>query len=356
MNYLLFLISLPFLAGNDKIEWRQWEAASFEKAKTENKMILVDVGMEGCTACRWMDEITYADKRVIGLINKYFIAIQVDSEARPDIGERYSDWAWPATIFMRPDGQQVLAMAGNKRPPGFIPILEDLIENFQNGSLAIDDDKPYTAPEVADTSDLILIREKLRSQIDPYFDMDMGGWGRRNGLYHASNLEHFFLRAHLYSDIRMEKSVLKTLDGLSQMLDPVWGGIFVSSFGEWRNIIPEKRTGNQAAALFAFAEGYHLTGEERYLNAAKNIIRYMDQFMTAPNGTFFTSQEDDAPGLPENMDARDYYLLPTDPERRAYGIPPIDHSVYTDLNGRMISAYTRLYEATLDQEFTWTES
>ena len=49
---------------------------------------------------------TIADADVIRLTNEHFIAIQVDSEARPDIGEPYSDWAWPATIFMPPDYQK----------------------------------------------------------------------------------------------------------------------------------------------------------------------------------------------------------------------------------------------------------
>ena len=351
MTYLIYLWVIAFSTGNERIEWHNWEAESFEKAKSQNKMILVDVGMEGCTACRWMDEITYADENVIRLINEHFIAIQVDSEARPDIGERYSDWAWPATIFMRPDGEQVAALAGNKRPPGFLPVLEDLIEKFTNGSLTVDEDKPYAAPEIANTSDMKIIRNGLRTQVDETFDFKNGGWERRNGLYHASNLEHLFSRAHQYNQVEIEEAVLKTLDGLSLMLDPVWGGIFVASFGDWSNIIPEKRTGNQAAALFAFAEGYHLTGEKKYLDAAENIIRYMDNFMTASNGTFYTSQEDNAPGLPEDMDARDYYTLNSDSERRAFGIPPIDHAVYTDLNARMIRSYTRLYEATLNPTY-----
>ena len=47
------------------------------------------------------------------------------------------------------------------------------------------------------------------------------------------------------------------------------------------------------------------------------------------------------------MNARDYYALP-DEERRRYGLPPVDHAEYTDLNARAIRAYVRLYEATGD--------
>jgi thiol:disulfide interchange protein len=71
-------------------------------------VVLVDVGIEGCTACRWMDETTYADPEVATLVARHFVAIAVDAEARPDVGERYEAWGWPATIFMSPGGEQVL--------------------------------------------------------------------------------------------------------------------------------------------------------------------------------------------------------------------------------------------------------
>ena len=110
------------------IDWQPWDKTSFDKARSENKLILVNVGMEGCTACNRMERITYTNPDVVDVVNKHFVAIAVDAQARPDIGERYSDWAWPATAFMQPDATQVFAMAGNRLPRNFIPILNDLVE------------------------------------------------------------------------------------------------------------------------------------------------------------------------------------------------------------------------------------
>ena len=120
------------------INWHHWELDAFETAKLENKMILVNVGMEGCEACARMEAITYADKDVIALVNKHFVAIEVDAEARPDIGERYSDWAWPATMFLAPDATQVLGVRGNRLPRNFVPILNDLIAKHEDGKLEPD--------------------------------------------------------------------------------------------------------------------------------------------------------------------------------------------------------------------------
>lgn len=74
-------------------------------------------------ACWRMDEITYRNPEVVDCIANNFVAIQVDSESRPDLGERYSDWAWPATI------------------------LDDLIARQQQGRLVQEKNRPYAAPE-----------------------------------------------------------------------------------------------------------------------------------------------------------------------------------------------------------------
>lgn len=89
--------------ATESIDWQHWELNAFETAKAQDKIILVNVGMEGRAACARMDAQTYANNQVIDLINEHFVAIEVDAKARPEIGERYSDWAWPATIFLAPD-------------------------------------------------------------------------------------------------------------------------------------------------------------------------------------------------------------------------------------------------------------
>ena len=136
MLRIIILLILPSVIGatdTTAIDWQDWGSAPFERARYDNKMILIDVGMEGCTACRWMDEITYTNPGVVKLVNEYFVPIMVDAESRPDIGERYSDWAWPATIFLDPDSTQVLALRGHRQPRNSIPILNELLANDKAG-------------------------------------------------------------------------------------------------------------------------------------------------------------------------------------------------------------------------------
>ena len=353
ISLALLAFSMTWTAlGAGPIQWRDWSLPAFEEAAKQNKLIFVDVGMEGCTACRSMDEVTLTDKTVVALLNKDFVTIQVDAEARPDIGERYSDWAWPALIFMAPNTTQVLALRGNRLPRNFIPILNELVEKHAAGELEADALEPYAAPPAPIDTEMTVLRNRVRGQIDRVLNETDGGWSRR-ALSTASGarLMHLYFRAHMYGNDELEAIAIKTSDAFLRAIDPVWGGVFVSVILDSGRWIPEKRISNQASALHAFAEAFQLTGETRYANGLAMVDRYLGDWMLDTDGTFFTSQEDDPPGLTREVGTRAYWALSSDATRRAYGIPPIDHAVYTDKNGEVIAAYARAYEATGEQRY-----
>ena len=358
----LIIVATSVTQAAEIIDWKHWEIDAFAAAKAENKVILVSVGMEGCAACARMEALTYTDSNVIDLVNENFIAIEVDAEARPDIGERYSDWAWPATIFMSPDATQVLAIRGNRVPRNFIPILEDMAAKHAAGTLEPDPNSPYAAPpEPADT-ELGLIRDDLRAQIDRSLNRKYGGWGRSGigGEQSGSRLRHLYLRAHLYDDAELHELALKGSAGFLNAIDPVWGGSYIAAFPKDMEIparfgalraIPEKRILVQSNAITAFAIGYQHTGDTKYVDGIIEIDRYLKNWMMAPDGTFYTNQKSMPADLPRGMSASDYWLLPSDAARREYGTPPVDHAVYTDRNGEVISAYIIAYETTGNRDY-----
>ena len=334
------------------IEWSAWTPAAFERARAQDKMILVDVGMEGCTACRWMDELTYTDPAVIKRVREHFVAISVDSEARPDIGDRYEAWGWPATIVMDPQGAQVLAIRGNKLPKNFIPILDELIGAKAAGTLTGDGRTPITADTPA-SGPLVEIRDRVVAQLDARWNERVGGWGGKLRSPKNRVMQYAMLRAHARGEAKWQQRALTTLEGWRKLIDPVWGGVFVASFGGWDQPIPEKRLRHQAAALLSFANAYRLTGDEQWVAAARDVDRYVEAFLMHPDGSFYTSQEDVAPGLPSGMNAARYYRELDDEGRRQFGVPPVDHAIYTDRNALAIRAYAELFAATSDPK--WRE-
>lgn len=364
-NLLILLLSISGAATAADIDWKHWELDAFEAAKASDKIILVSVGMEGCAACARMESQTYTDDGVIDLVNEHFVAIEVDAEARPDIGERYSDWAWPATIFLAPDSTQVLAIRGNRVPRNFIPILNDLVAKHSAGALEPDPRSPYAAPPEPATTELSIIRDNLRAQLDRSLNKKYGGWGRTGigGEQSGSRLRHLYLRAHLYDDAELQDVALKGSAGFLNAIDPVWGGSYSRSFpddfelsGSFAKLraVPEKRILVQSNAITAFAIAFQHTGDEKYLHGIADIDRYLKNWMMSPDGTFYTNQKSEPPGLPRGMSAGDYWILSSDQERRQFGVPPVDHAVYTDKNGEVISAYVLAYEATGNEDYLRT--
>ncbi|RMG98374.1 MAG: thioredoxin domain-containing protein [Deltaproteobacteria bacterium] len=331
--------------GRDGIAWHTWSKAAFEQARREDKLVLVDVGIEGCTACRWMAEDTYRHRRVVELVRAHFVAIAVDAEARPDIGERYSAYAWPATVFMTPDGTEILALRGNKRPRNFVPILEELVARKAAGTLEAMDPSPEAGDDPVVDASWDERRADVVAQLDRAFDPEDPAWGRTQKMALLPPLEHAYLRAHVFGERIFADRALAVTRRMEALLDTVWGGIFVAGIERWENFVPEKRISSNAAALFAFALAYDRTRDDRFRDDARTVDRFLRGFMRSPRGTFYTSQEDDAPSLPKGMDARAYYRL-GDQARRAYGIPPIDHAEYTDKNAEAIRAYLALFAAT----------
>ena len=344
---ILLLLIFGATAHGEDIHWQSWSRATFDLAESSDRMIFLDVGMEGCTACRNMDEITYADPAVIEMLNRHFVPISVDSEARPDIGERYSDWAWPALIFMAPDATQVLAIRGNRLPRNFIPILQELLDKHADDALVADELAPYAAQPAPVATTLSTIRDRVRRQLDRVLNEQRGGWSRR-GISSTSGArtQHLFFRAHLYDNADLRSLALRTADGYLQMLDHVWGGVYGSYFFASGGFIPEKRISRQANALRVFAEAYQVTRDVRYRNGLRKVDEYLQNWMASKQGTYFTSQEDTPPGLTERFSVRDYWNFEQAHQRRQFGIPPIDHAVYTDKNGEVIAAYVRAFEAT----------
>ena len=334
----------------DRVQWRHWEAAAFNEAKEANLPIMVAVGHEGCTACRMMEQNTFSNAGVIALLNEHFVPIQVDCEARPDIGERYSDWAWPARAFLKPDGTQVFAIRGSRRPDDFTKLLNRVIERHRAGELKTDHLAPYGAPTAVQDGPLADIRAQVREQLDDSFDQKRGGWGSAKVLEYAEPTLQLFRRGHLYADETSTQRAALTANGFFQQTDPVWGGMFYASFGRWDEGVREIRLESQAAALQLFAEALQVTGDEKFVQSLADVHRYLTTWMTSPDGTFFANQKDVVIGLPSEMDIDGYYEL-DDQGRRAIGIPVIDRAIYTDHNGRVITGLARAYEATGDRRY-----
>ncbi|MCA9680759.1 MAG: thioredoxin domain-containing protein [Myxococcales bacterium] len=180
-----------------ELAWSDWGAEPFARAAAEDKLILINVVATWCHWCHVMEETTYADPQVAALLREHFVVIRVDSDARPDISERYRRWGWPATAILSPKAEPALNLRGYRDPQVFAALLRELIAEQQAGKLRafVDDPEPAVVDE-----DLAAIRARAVAQLDAYFDAEGLGWGDKQKYPWPDPVDHALIRASFHAD------------------------------------------------------------------------------------------------------------------------------------------------------------
>jgi uncharacterized protein YyaL (SSP411 family) len=345
--------SLPPLAEGaprQPLAWAELNAATLARAKAERRFIVLDGSAEWCHWCHVMEATTYHDPKVAALLAARFVAVKVDIDARPDIGERYGDWGWPATVIFSPDSEELGKYRGYIAPADFLEILNGVVASGDKSTAEGKIRATALAPPTGRLGDaeLAFIERSTELMLDDYYDDDQGGWGRSQKAPLAEDNQWALLRAS-QGDAVMKQRVLFTLAQQSGVMDPVWGGIYQYSVGhDWTHPHFEKLMPFEAGGLENYATAYALTGDPKLLATAEAVRRYIDGFLLSKEGGFYSSQDADLnahdPDKPF-LSGHEFYAL-DDKARRERGIPRVDAHEYPHENGLAITAYVALYEAT----------
>ena len=109
----------PYLRehADNPVDWYEWGPEALEKAKTENKPLIISIGYSSCHWCHVMEKESFMDTAVARLMNENFVSVKIDREQRPDIDQIYIHAAqlingsagWPLNAFALPDGKPFYA-------------------------------------------------------------------------------------------------------------------------------------------------------------------------------------------------------------------------------------------------------
>jgi uncharacterized protein YyaL (SSP411 family) len=356
---LLFLIfAVPAHAETPPLPWEKWDPALFDQAAREHKYILLHMAAVWCHWCHVMENTTYADPDIQKAILDKFIPVRVDQDADPELSYRYEQWGWPATIMLDKDGNEILKRQGYLPPELFKKLLVAVIED-PSALPSIVVGVPVDPNAVALSAER---RTKIEAAMLKGYDPAHGGFGPTQHFIQADTLEWALERSRPLkrnADIDTWADVAgKTLAGARHIIDPVWGGMFqYSDQPDWLGPHYEKLLNIQRDAIRSFMLAYEIGHNPADLAAAKDIGRWLMDFMRAPDGAFYTSQDADAGGV----HGKDFYAK-DDAARRAGAQPPIDKNSYARENGWAIASLASLYDVTGDRTlldaatraFDWT--
>ena len=320
-----------------RVDWLGWSRTTFDRARRENRPILLALMAPWSEPCARMDRTTYASPEVVRLVGERFVPIRVNTDRRPDINDRYNLGGWPTTAFLTPDG---VAFGGGTfveagRMPG---VLDQVAEAFVHRRAEIDVLPAHgLAPREA-THDLGRERamrededpvEWLVGQLVERFDADDGGFGADAKFPHVPTLTLLLERHVDTGDPRLATMLVDSLDGLGRLFDAVEGGFFrYASRRDWTGAHTEKILQDNAQLV-----RLHLAAAEAFDRAdyGERALRTIDwvrrTLATAPGAGFAASQA-----------ANTAYYAAAPSERPADGRPAVDAARYADANAEMIVA------------------
>ena len=324
----------PYLLQHvqNPVDWYPWGKIAFDKAKKEDKPILLSIGYSTCHWCHVMAHESFEDAGIAKLINEHFIAIKVDREERPDIDHVYmtavtalsGQGGWPLTVFLTSHGDPFFG--GTYFPPyakwgnvGFIDLLNSVAEGWQRDranvlsssrtiteslrKLALPSSTTST-PGVEMVMDENLLKYAFR-QLRGQFDLENGGFGTSPKFPMGHNLS-FLLRYHKrYEEPEALAMVERTLMALSAggIWDHLAGGFHrYSTDAYWHVPHFEKMLYDQALLSRAYLEAYQVTGSLEYQNTARETLDYVLNRMTDKDGGFYSAEDADS------MDTTDFSI------------------------------------------------
>ena len=313
----------PYLLqhAHNPVEWFPWGPEAFQKAKQEDKPILLSVGYSACHWCHVMERESFEDEETARLMNEHFVSIKVDREERPDVDAIYMEavqaltqhGGWPMTVFLTPDGAPFYGGTYFPKEPRYgMPSFKQLLLSISDAYRSRRDEvtksagqlremlqqRPELKPGSADAINPGVLQQAERA-FAASFDPTWGGFGRAPKFPQPMGLEAL-LRAWLRSQSGHSlKMVTHTLDKMAQggMYDHLGGGFARYSVDEkW--LVPhfEKMLYDNAQLARIYLQAHLATGNAYYRTVLEETLEYVQRDMTSPEGGFYSAEDADSEG------------------------------------------------------------
>ena len=320
-NYLDKETSPYLLQHKDNpVHWLPWSERAFEKAKNENKPILLSIGYSACHWCHVMAHESFEDEETARIMNDKFINIKLDREERPDLDNIYQNalallgqqGGWPLTMFLADDkkpfwGGTYFPKDSKYGRPAFKEVLNSIYNSFtqDRNSIIKNQELIFEALNKINTSNSTELNiEKFKSDsletILDNFDLQYGGI-KGAPKFPQIFIYDFLLNIYLKDNDQFKlKVITQTLDNICSggIYDHVAGGISRYSVDDmW--LVPhfEKMLYDNAQLLLLLSKFSILTGNNVYREIVKKIADWIIDEMQDESGGYYSALDADSEGV-----------------------------------------------------------
>ena len=312
----------PYLLqhAQNPVDWYPWGNDAFNRAKNEDKPILLSVGYSACHWCHVMESESFENLAIAEIMNEKFVCIKVDREERPDVDAIYmsavqamtGQGGWPMTVFLTPDGEPFFG--GTYFPPqdrGGLPafprVLEVMADTYRDKRSEVLETSQKLISHIRGISpkdnDLEILESKIIdtafSKLQDNFDNKYGGFGLQPKFPQPMIYEFllkYYIKTGLPEALEMVEVTLNNM-AAGGIYDHLRGGFHrYSTDTYW--LVPhfEKMLYDNALLIRLYLHAYQVTGNNTYRVVVEETLDYVIAEMTDKSGGFFSSQDADTEG------------------------------------------------------------
>lgn len=317
----------PYLLqhAHNPVDWYPWGEEALQKAKAEDKPILVSIGYAACHWCHVMERESFENEETAALMNQYFINIKIDREERPDLDHVYMDavqaisggGGWPLNVFLTPDRKPFYG--GTYYPPvrafnrmSWTELLHAIHDMFTQKRNEVEAQAENLVHHLA-TSNMLGLQEDIKDEVfnednlvaaaDAILkqaDTEWGGFGKAPKFPQTFTIQ-YLLRHYYFTG--SEPAIRQALLSLDKMIfgginDQLGGGFArYSTDAQWLAPHFEKMLYDNALLVSTISEAYQLTQQPHYAEAIRSTLAFVQRELTAPDGAFFSALDADSEGV-----------------------------------------------------------
>ena len=314
--------SSPYLRQHqfNPVDWYPWGDEALERARREDKPILLSIGYSACHWCHVMERESFENDAIAAAMNESFVNVKVDREERPDLDTIYMNavqmltgsGGWPLTVFLTPAGEPFYG--GTYFPPedrygrpGFPRVLASIAQAYRERRDEVARSSAQLMTALGRLSEFEASAGALHAdtvaraaeRLLQHHDTEHGGIGDAPKFPNVPVIA-LFLRQHQASGRpELLAAVTRTLTRMAHggIYDHLAGGFHRYSVdAQW--LVPhfEKMLYDNAQLVPLYLDALVVTGDDGYRTVARETLDYMRSEMTHPEGGFYSTQDADTEG------------------------------------------------------------